>query len=50
MATCDKIKGRFQHYGVLIVPIELNGINLDFMVDSGASFCGISSKVAKKWD
>jgi clan AA aspartic protease (TIGR02281 family) len=45
LAQGYRIKGKFEHYGVLVVPVEVNGISLDWMVDSGASFCAISSRV-----
>ncbi len=48
MARADRVKGRFQHYGVLVVPVMLDGIRLEFMVDTGASFCSISRSVATR--
>lgn len=46
MAQGDRIRGRFQHYGVLVVPVKVNGVTLEFMVDTGASFCSINRSVA----
>ena len=48
MARADRVTGRFQHYGVLVVPIKLDGIRLEFMVDTGASFFSISRRVATR--
>jgi predicted aspartyl protease len=44
----SRIPGRLAYGGVLIVPVELNGSILDFMVDSGAAYCSINRRLLDK--
>lgn len=42
MRSSDRIIGRIAYGGVLLVPVELNGFGLRFMVDTGAADCAIA--------
>lgn len=41
MARAHRIRGKFQH-GVIVVPVKLNDVRLEFMLDTGASVCSIN--------
>jgi clan AA aspartic protease (TIGR02281 family) len=45
----DRIKGKFAHHGLLIVPVYLGVYQLEFMVDSGASYCVLAESEARKF-
>ncbi len=42
----DRIKGRFTHNGVLIVPVRVNGFDVQFLVDTGAAYCAVREETA----
>jgi clan AA aspartic protease (TIGR02281 family) len=43
----DRIQGRFAPNGVFIVPVYYNEFELNFMVDTGSSFCVLSESNAR---
>ncbi len=47
MKRFDRIQGRFARNGLLIVPVWIMKFELDFMVDTGASYCVLRKDMAK---
>jgi len=45
--SASRVAGRFDFGGVLIVPIEMNGIPTDFLFDPGAAVTAINQKFAE---
>lgn len=48
MYKANRITGYFDYGGVLFVPVRLNGLRLNFMVDSGSAYCAINQKLLDK--
>jgi predicted aspartyl protease len=44
----DRIQGRFAQNGLLVVPVQVMEFELDFIVDTGASFCVLRKDLAQR--
>lgn len=48
MAQSDRIQRRFARNGLLVVSAQVIGYELDFTVDTGASFCALRKDLAPR--
>ena len=48
MSRANRISGKFGYGGVLIVPVELDGVLLRFIVDTGAAYCSVNRQALDK--
>jgi predicted aspartyl protease len=44
----NRISGKLGYGGVLIIPVELDGVTLRFIVDTGAAYCSVTHKALDK--
>lgn len=42
MPSASRIRGRLAHGGVLLVPVRVQGQDVEFLVDTGAAYTGLS--------
>ena len=48
MGRFDRIQGRFARNGLLVVPVQIMKFELDFIIDTGASFCVLHKEMAQR--
>jgi predicted aspartyl protease len=48
LSRANRISGSFTSGRVLVVPVELDGVLLRFIVDTGAAYCAIARKALDK--
>jgi len=48
--SVSRIQGRSAYGGVLLVPVQIDALDLEFLVDSGAAYTAISPDVAALFD
>ena len=46
MPSVSRIRGRFAHGGVLLVPIRVQGQDVEFLVDTGSAYTALSGDLA----
>lgn len=42
MPSASRIRGRLAHGGVLLVPVHIEGLDVEFLVDTGAAYTALS--------